>query len=93
MSDGSPWAHPAGTKVLYNKQYTSSNYTTANSTNSMEYQAASTKAQRRYLAALFFQGRSNKSHKEPKKKIHNDAITGSDTVPRTYDKVLQLADQ
>jgi hypothetical protein len=28
-----------------------------------------------------------------KKKIHNYALTGTDTVPRTYDKVLQLADQ
>ena len=58
-----------------------------------EYQSASTEAQRRYLAAIFFQGLSNESHKELKKKIHNDAITGSDTLPRTYDKVLQLADQ
>jgi hypothetical protein len=28
-----------------------------------------------------------------RKKIHNNALTGSDTVPHTYDKVLQLADQ
>jgi hypothetical protein len=92
-SDGDPWVHQAATKIVYNKMYTPSSYSTNKSTNSTVYQAASTKAQRRYLAAIFFQGLSNKSQKELKKKIHNDAITGSDTVPRTYDKVLQLADQ
>jgi hypothetical protein len=46
-----------------------------------------------YLTTLFFHSLSNKSHRELKKKVHNDALTGSDTVPRTYDKVPQLADQ
>jgi hypothetical protein len=44
---------------------------------------ADTEAKQRYLAALFFHGLSNKAHRDLKKKIHNDALTGSDTVPRT----------
>jgi hypothetical protein len=32
-------------------------------------------------------------HQDLKKKVHNDALTESDTVPCTYDTVLQLADQ
>jgi hypothetical protein len=57
------------------------------------YQAAAAKAQRQYLAVLFFHGFSNKAHRDLKKKNHNDALTGSDMVPCTYDIVLQLADQ
>ena len=53
---------------------------------------AATKAKRHYIAALFFHGLSNEAHRDLKKKIHNDALTGSDTVPCTYAKVLQLAD-
>ncbi len=92
-SDGSPWSHPAATKIVYDKIYSSSNYKTDKNSNSTDYQAAAVKAQRRYLAALFFHGLSNEAHRDLKKKIHNNALTGSDTVPRTYDKVLQLADQ
>ncbi len=51
------------------------------------------RGQRCYLAALFFHGLSNKFHRESKMKVHYDALTGSDTVPCTYDKVFQLADQ
>ena len=54
---------------------------------------AATEAQRRYLAALFFHGLSNEAHRDLKKKIHSYALTGSDTVPCTYNKVLQLTDQ
>ncbi len=54
---------------------------------------AAAEAQRRYLAALFFHGLSNKAHKDLKKKIHNNALTGSNTAPHTYDKVLQLVDE
>jgi hypothetical protein len=91
--DGSPWSHSAATKIVYNKIYSSSNYKTDKNSNLTDYQAAAVKAQRQYLAGLFFHGLSNKAHRDPKKKIHNDALTGSDTVPRTYNKVLQLADQ
>jgi hypothetical protein len=58
-----------------------------------EYQVATAEAHCCYLAALFSHSLSNKSHCEPKKKVHNNALMGLDTVPRTYDKVLQLADQ
>jgi hypothetical protein len=92
-SDGSPWSHPAATKIVQDKIYSSSNYKMDNDSNSTNYQAAATKAQRRYLAVLFFHGLSNKAHRDLKKKIHNDALTESDMVPRTYDKVLQLANQ
>ena len=67
--------------------------TSAKTSNSSEYQMAATKAKQRYLAALFFEGLSNEAHRDLKKKIHNDALTRSDTVPCTYHKVLQLADQ
>ncbi len=92
-SDGSPWSHPAATKIVYDEIYSSSNYKIDKNSNLTNYQAAATKAQRRYLAALFFHGLSNKAHRDLKKKIHNNALTGSDMVPRTYNKVLQLADQ
>jgi hypothetical protein len=42
---------------------------------------------------LFFHGLSNEAHRDLKKKIHNVTLTGSDMVPRTYNKVLQLVDQ
>ncbi len=54
---------------------------------------AAAEAQRQYLAALFFHDLSNKAHRDLKKKIHNNALTESDTVPRTYNKVLKLVDQ
>ncbi len=91
--NGSPWSHPAVTKIVYDEIYSSSNYKTDKNSNSTDYQAAAAEAQRQYLAALFFHNLSNKAHKDHKKKIHNDTLTGSNTVPHTYDKVLQLADQ
>jgi hypothetical protein len=92
-SDGSPWSHPAATKIVCDEIYSSSNYKMDKNSNSTDYQAAAAKAQRRYLATLFFHGLSNKAHRDLKKKIHNDPLTGSNMVPHTYDKVLQLADQ
>ncbi len=93
MSDGSPWSHTAATKIVYDKIYSSSNYKTDKNSNLTNYQAAAAEAQRQYLAALFFHGLSNEAHRDLKKKILNDALTGSDMVPCTYNKVLQLADQ
>ncbi len=93
LSDGSPWSHPAATKIVYNEIYSSSNYKTDKNSNSTDYQAAAAEAQRQYLVALFFHCLSNKAHRVVKEKIHNDALIGSNTVPRTYDKVFQLADQ
>jgi hypothetical protein len=92
-SDGSPWSHPAATKIVFDESNNPTDITSAKASNSSKYQMAATKAKRRYLAALFFHGLSNEAHRDLKKKVHNDALTGSNTVPRTYDKVLQLADQ
>jgi hypothetical protein len=78
---------------LFDKLYSPSNYALDITSNLPDYQMAAAKAQQRYLAVLFFHGLSNKAHRDLKKKIHNDALTGSDMVPHTYDKVLQLADQ
>jgi hypothetical protein len=91
-SDGSPWSHPAATKIIFDESNNPADLTLAKASNSSQYQMAATEAKWRYLAAQFFHGLSNKAHGDLKKKIHNDALTGSDTVPRTYDKVLQLAD-
>jgi hypothetical protein len=66
-SDGSPWSHPAATKIVYNELYSSSNYKTDKNSNLTDYQAAAAKAQRQYLAALFFHGLSNKAHRDLKK--------------------------
>jgi hypothetical protein len=93
LLDGSLWSHPAATKIVYDKIYSSSNYKTDKNKNLTDYQVAAAKAQRRYLAALFFHGLSNKAHRDLKKKIHNNALMRSDMVPHTYNKVLQLADQ
>jgi hypothetical protein len=90
--NGSP-CHPAATKIVFDKLYNPADLALAKTNTSSEYQLSATKAQRRYLAALFFHGLSNKAHRDLKKKIHNNALTGSDTVPCTYDRVLQLADQ
>jgi hypothetical protein len=92
-SDGSPWSHPAATKIVYDEIYSSSNYKMDKNSNSTDYQAAAAEAQRQYLVALFFHGLSNEAHRDLKKKNHNNALTGFDTVPCTYDKVLQLVDQ
>jgi hypothetical protein len=93
LLDGSPWSHLAAKKIVYDKIYSSSNYKTDKNSNLTDYQVAAAEAQRRYLAALFFHGLSNKVYTDLKKKIHNDALTGSNMVPCTYNKVLQLADQ
>ncbi len=93
-SDGTPWTHLAASKIVFDKIYGSlPTFASAKASNSSDYQAAVTKAQHRYLAALFFHGLSNKAHRDLKKKVHNDALTGLDTVPCTYYKVFQLADQ
>ncbi len=54
---------------------------------------ATAEARRCYLGTLFFHNLSNKSHCDIKKKVHNNALTGLDTVPCICNKVLQLADQ
>jgi hypothetical protein len=92
-SKGSPWSHPAATKIVFQDLFSTSNHGQAKSINSSEYQVATAEANRRYLAALFFHGLSNKSHRKLKKNVHNNALTGLDTVPYTCDKVLQLAHQ
>ena len=92
-SNGSPWSHPALTKILFDKLNNPADLVLAKASNSSEYQLAATKAQRQYLVTLFFHGLSNKAHRDLKKRIHNDALTGSKTTPCTYGKVLQLADQ
>jgi hypothetical protein len=91
-SNGSPWSHSAATKIVFDQLYNPADLALAKANNSSEYQLAATEVQQRYLATLFFHGLSNKAHRDLKKKINNDAITGSDTVPCTYDKVLQLAE-
>jgi hypothetical protein len=45
-SGGSPWSHPAATKILYDKIYSSSNYKMDKNSNSTDYQAAAAEAQR-----------------------------------------------
>jgi hypothetical protein len=94
LSDGTPWSHLVAAKIIINKIYGSlTTFALAKASNLYNYQAAVTEVQRCYLAALFFHGLSNKAHRDLKKKVHNNALTGSDTIPRTYDKFLQLADQ
>jgi hypothetical protein len=92
-SKGSPWSHPIATKIVFQDLFLTSNHGQAKSSNSSEYQVATAEAHCHYLTALFFHGLSNESHRELKRKVHNDALTGLDTVPCTYNKVLQLADQ
>jgi hypothetical protein len=85
-----PWLHPATTKIVFNKLYgPKTAFASAKASNLAEYQAAASKAQCRNLAALFFHGFSNKAHRDLKKKVYNNALTGSNTIPHTYDKVLQ----
>jgi hypothetical protein len=52
--DGSPWSHPAATKNVFEELYSPSNYASDKTSNSPDYQTAVAKAQRHYLAALFF---------------------------------------
>jgi hypothetical protein len=87
-SNGSPWLHPAATKIVFNKLYNPPDLPLAKANTSSQYQLAANEVQRCYLAALFFHGLSNKAHMDLKKKIHNNALTGSDTIPCTYEKVL-----
>ncbi len=91
--NGSPWSHLAATKIVFDELYNPADLASAKANTSSKYQLAATEVQRRYLAALFFHGLSNEAHRDLKKKIHNDALMGSNTVPCTYDMVLQLADQ
>jgi hypothetical protein len=76
-SDGSPWSHAAATKIAFDESNDPADLTSAKASTSSEYQMAATEAKRRYLAALFFHGLSNEAHRDLKKKIHNDALTGS----------------
>jgi hypothetical protein len=93
-SDGTPWSHPAAAKIVFDKIYGSlPTFALAKASNLSNYQAAVTKAQRQYLVALFFHGLSSKAHRDLKKKVHNDTLMGLDSVPCTYNKVLQLTDQ
>jgi hypothetical protein len=80
-SDGSPWLHPAATKIVFDKLFPPLNHAAAKSNNSSEYQMTTAEAHHCYLATLFFHGLSNESHLELKKKVHNNALTGTDLVP------------
>jgi hypothetical protein len=92
--EGSPWLHPAAAKIVFNKLYGPRTvFALAKASNSAEYKAAATELQCRYLAPLFFHGLSNKVHWDLKKKVHNNALTESDSVPCTYNNVLRLVDQ
>jgi hypothetical protein len=93
LSDGSPWSHPAATKIVFDELFSPFYHAAAKSKNSSEYQTATAEAHHCYLAVLFFHGLSNESHHELKKKVHNNALTGNILVPQMYKKVLQLADQ
>jgi hypothetical protein len=93
LSSGSPWLHPAATKIVFNKLFPPLDHIAAKSNNSSKYQTATTEAHCYYLAMLFFHGLSNKSDHKLKKKVHNNALTGFDLFPQTYDKLLQLANQ
>jgi hypothetical protein len=83
LSNGYPWSHPAATKIVINELYNPTDLALAKGSNSSEYQFAATEAQWHYLVALFFHGLSNEAHRDLKKKIHNDALTESNTIPRT----------
>ncbi len=86
--------HLAATKIVFDKLHGPTTvFALAKASNLAKYQAAATEAQHCYIDALFFHGLSNKAHWDLNRKVHNNALTGTKTVPRTYDKVLQLADQ
>ncbi len=88
-SDGSSWSHPAAAKIVFEKLYgPMTMFALAKASKLAEYQGAATEAQQCYLAKLFFHSLSNKAHRDLKKKVHNNTLTGSDTVPCTYGKVL-----
>jgi hypothetical protein len=92
--DGFPWLHLAAAKIVFKKIYgPTTTFALGKARNLVKYQAAATEAQRRYLAALFFHDLSNQAHRDLKKKVHKNALMGSNTIPCTYGKVLQLADQ
>ncbi len=93
-SDSSPCLHLVAAKIVFDKLYgPTTAFALAKASNLSKNQAAATEVQRRYLSALFFHGHSSKTHWDIKKKVHNDTLMGSDTIPCTYNKALQLADQ
>jgi hypothetical protein len=67
-SKGSPWSHPATTKILFQDLFLTSNHVQAKSSNSAKYQAVMAEAHRCYLTTLFSHSLSNESHRELKKK-------------------------
>jgi hypothetical protein len=79
-SDGSPWLHTATKKIVFNELFPPSDHAAAKSNNSSEYQMATTEAHHCYLVALFFHSLGNESHHELKKKNHNNALTGTNSV-------------
>ena len=50
------------------------------------------KGERRFLAALFFSVLADSKYKELKDNVHNIYLAGIDSLPRSYNAVLQLAD-
>ncbi len=85
--DGTPWSHPAAGKIVFKKNYGSSaTFALAKARISTNYHTLVTKAQHQYLPVLFFHGLSNEAHRNLKKKVHNNALTGLDTAPCTYNK-------
>ncbi len=53
-SEGSPWSHPAATKIVFDKIFDPKDHAAVKENNSTDYKTVATEAQRRYLAALFF---------------------------------------
>ena len=54
--------------------------------------AAAEEGERRFLAALFFSGLADIKCKELKDNVHNSYLADVDSLPHSYDAVLQLAD-
>ena len=50
-------------------------------------------AAQRYLSALFFSGLNGKRFKELKRTVHNDDARGIDSLPKTYAKVIKMAEE
>jgi hypothetical protein len=86
-SNGSPWSHPAATKIVFNelnalltlcqpKQAT----LLKTSWQPPKHSGATLLRYSSNASAV-----SNEAHRDLKKKIYNDALTGSDTNPCTYD--------
>jgi hypothetical protein len=66
--NGSPWSHPAATKIVFDELYGPADLALAKANTSSEYQLAATEAQRRYLATLFFHGLSNEAHRTSRRR-------------------------